>query len=94
MLQRKTVNTVVCVLFSMIGLSQSVFASDVTWNAVTGDNDLNTAGNWIPIGVPGFSQDAIFDSTVSGINISPSATADFGVDSFNFPNSAKKIQRL
>ena len=86
----KAVSVVTYVLLSLVVISEPVHASVFTWNGTT-SNDLNTAGNWNPTTVPSFSDDTIFNSSVSHINTSPSAIADFSVASINFPNKAKNF---
>jgi len=78
----------VCALLLLIIVSTPMFASTSTWNATTGDGELNEAGNWIP-GVPSTSDDAVFDSSVANINTSPTTSSGFTVASWNFPNSAQ-----
>lgn len=77
------------ILCCLCGFSTTLFAAPITWNATSSNSDLNTASNWSPETVPGAGDDAIFDSTIPGINTSPSATANFSVLSFNFLNSAQ-----
>ncbi len=66
----------------------SIFASNSTWEG-TSSSDLNSSGNWSPIGIPTSTALAIFDSTIPSINLNPTASgSDFSVLGFDFPSSA------
>ena len=60
-----------------------------TWTS-TSSSDLNTAGNWIPSGPPGTSDDAEFNSTLPGVVTSPAALTGvgFSVSTIDFTNTA------
>ncbi len=68
--------------------SQILVASEITWNATSPANDLNTAANWLPTQVPGNTDDALFDSSIGNIATNPTANANFTVLSLDFINSA------
>lgn len=63
------------------------FSAVITWEGTT--SDLNTPGNWSPAMVPGSTDEALFDSTLPGVNLSPTAAADFSVSNLNFNTSAQ-----
>lgn len=75
-------------VFALLGL-RPIFASQITWDAISPANDLNTAANWSPATVPGPGVDALFDSSIAGIDLTPTATGNFTADSFTFNNSAQ-----
>jgi len=68
--------------------SQALIAADITWNAISPANDLNTDANWSPATVPTNTDNALFNSSVPGIATNPTAGADFSVLSLNFINGA------
>lgn len=91
MRQINSLNIALCALLALAGASAPITASS-TWNSITTNisdtSDLNTNTNWNPQTVP-TSDVAIFNSKISHINTTPSATSFFQVNSFNFVNSAK-----
>jgi autotransporter-associated beta strand protein len=67
----------------------TIHATPITWNAESPNNDMNSSANWNPNTVPGNSDIAIFDSTISNIDTSPTEiSAGFSVLEFYFPNTA------
>jgi len=78
-----------CVFSCLIVGSSTVHASEITWEAQSPNNDMNDSANWSPNIVPGSSDDAIFDSTISGIDTNPTENSTpFSVSTFNFLNKA------
>lgn len=77
-------------LFSyIITVSTAADASSIIWVAQGSSSDMNTPENWTPGTIPGSSDDAIFDSSVSGIDTNPTEdSASFSVSNINFPHSA------
>lgn len=73
-----------CLFLSLSQVLNAAFV-DSTW-VTTSDPDLNTSTNWSPPTVP--TGQATFDSTISGIVLSPTANALFQLESFFFSNSA------
>ena len=73
----------------LIACSSSVHAASITWVAQNPNNDMNDSANWNPNTIPGSSDDAIFNSTISHINTNPTEnSAPFSVSTFNFPFKA------
>lgn len=73
----------------LITFSTVLDASSITWIAQSPYDDMNTPGNWNPNTIPGSSDDAIFDSSIHGIDTNPTEdTVSFSVSSFNFLRSA------
>ena len=69
----------------LIACSSSVHAASITWVAQNPNNDMNDSANWNPNTIPGSSDDAIFNSTISHINTNPTEnSAPFSVSTFNF----------
>src|SRR5579872_4098430 len=78
-----------CVCPCLIICSSAAHAASITWIAQSPNNDLNDPANWNPNTVPGSSDDAVFDSTVSGIDTNPTDNSSpFSLSTFNFPNDA------
>ncbi len=73
------------ILCSMAPLS--LFADNEWVGSVT--SDLNTAANWSEGSVPLTTDEAVFNSAVSGVNFNPTASANFAVSTLNFPDSAQ-----
>lgn len=64
-------------------------AAPITWVAQNPNNDMNDPASWNPSTVPGSTDTAVFDSTLSGISFTPTSTATpFTVSSFQFINQA------
>lgn len=73
----------------LIGCSCSAWADSITWTAPNPNNDMNDPANWSPNGVPGSSDDAIFNSAIPGIDKNPTVNSvPFAVSSFNFLHNA------
>lgn len=73
----------------LVTLSSGANASSITWIAQSPLDDMNVPGNWNPSVIPGSGDDAIFDSSIPGIDINPTITsASFTVSNFNFTHSA------
>ena len=83
-LYRFAVLSFVVFSISLIDLS----ASTILWNGVESNQDMNVTGNWVPNTVPGISDQADFDSTVTNINTTPTDSNNFTVDTLNFVNRA------
>lgn len=61
----------------------------VTWVAQDPDNNMNDTASWEPSSVPISSDDANFNSTLSGISTNPtSTTVPFSISTINFTNNA------
>ena len=72
-----------------IACATTAHAEAIMWTAQSPNNDMNNSTNWSPNIVPGNSDEAIFDSTISGIDATPTETSTpFSISTFNFPNSA------
>ncbi len=83
--QKKQIHAGVWTVLLLSTAPLAIFA-DSTWVGGTSD-DLNTASNWAPSGVPGSTDTAIFDS-LTATSLAPNATTDFSIGTLNFPNSA------
>lgn len=81
-----------CIFPCLIGCSSSACAESITWSAQNPNNDMNDSANWNPSTVPGSSDDAIFNSTIFGIDTNPTEnSAPFSVSTFNFPFKASNF---
>lgn len=77
----------------MLGASQMASAITQDWVAQGNNNNLNSAGNWNPPGVPTAGDTAVFNSTSpAGVNTTPTASADFTADAFQFVGNAQAFQ--
>ncbi len=79
-----------CVLISGLTafVSAPTAAATVSWSG-TGSNDMENAANWSPGSVPGLADTAVFNSTLSGINLTPAdQNLIFDVSAFHFANAA------
>ncbi len=75
-----------CIFSCLFALNH---AASITWVAEDPNNDMNDSANWNPNTVPGSSDDAIFDSTITGIDTNPTEnTAPFSISTFNFLDNA------
>lgn len=64
-------------------------AAPITWVAQGTNSDMEVPSNWNPSTVPTAGDNAIFDSTVPGVNTTPlEQTLDFSCSSFQFPQNA------
>lgn len=73
----------------LITIAAAADASSITWIAQTPDDDLNDSGNWNPSTVPGSGDNAIFDSSIVGIETNPTAdSTSFSVLNFSFLQDA------
>lgn len=62
--------------------------TNVTWIG-TGSSNVDNAANWNPAAVPVDTNTAVFDSTRSGVNLTPTqGSSDFNVSAFLFSNAA------
>lgn len=78
-----------CIFSCLIACSSTAHAASITWVAQNPNNDMNDFANWNPNTIPGSSDNAIFDSTIVGIDTNPTENfAPFSVSGFNFPNKA------
>jgi len=78
-----------CICFGFIAYSSTAPAASITWVAQNPNNDMNDPANWNPNTIPGNSDNAIFNSNISGINTNPTEnSAPFSVSTFNFPSNA------
>jgi autotransporter-associated beta strand protein len=69
-------------------VNTSIYAVPITWIGTSSD-DLNLSSNWSPATVPTAGDNAVFDSTIPGVNFNPVGTGvDFTCDNFQFPNEA------
>lgn len=69
-------------------VSTSLIANTVTWVAVSND-DMEQPSNWSTASVPGMNDNAIFDSSIPSIALTPTEqTAPFHISTIQFPNSA------
>ena len=67
-------------------LSQLHSYTNATWTGAESDDLTSTPGNWLEGYVP--TGIATFDSTYSSVNLFPTATVQFDIETFYFPNSA------
>ena len=74
-------------LFSL--LSCFVYAQNAEWSGST-SSDLNTEANWVGGAIP--TEVATFDSTYPSVNLTPTAVAEFGLNTIYFPNNASDFQ--
>lgn len=71
-------------LFLGASTHTQIYATPITWIAQS-SNDLNLASNWNPATVPTTGDDAIFDSTIPGVNTNPVGQGvDFTCSNFQF----------
>lgn len=78
-----------CIFPCLIGCSSSISADLIIWTAQDPNNDMNDPANWNPNTIPGSSDDAIFNSTILGINTNPTENSiPFSVSTFNFSFNA------
>lgn len=78
-----------CILPCLIAYSSAAHSEEITWVAENPNNDMNDSGNWNPSTIPDSDDNAIFDSTLPGINTNPTeSSAPFSVSTFNFPFNA------
>ncbi len=78
-----------CIFSYLFVCSSTVDAASITWEAQSPNNDMNDSANWSPNTIPGSSDDAIFDSLISGIDTNPTEnSAPFSVFTFNFLDNA------
>jgi autotransporter-associated beta strand protein len=81
-----------CIFPCLIAYSNIAYAATITWVAQNPDNDINDPANWSPHTIPGSGDEAVFDSTISGINTSPTeSSSSFSVSTFNFLNNASRF---
>ena len=72
-----------------IGCLTSASAQPITWTAQSPNSDMNNPANWTPNTIPGSSDNALFNSTISGVDTNPTENwAPFSVSTFNFPFNA------
>ena len=84
---RRFLPIAVAILWEMAEVN-SLFGAQITWTG-TNNFEMNTTSNWSPAAIPGSLDDAIFDSTVSGVAATPTESVDtFSVSTLNFPHSA------
>lgn len=73
----------------LIGCSSPAYATSITWTAQNPNHDMNDPANWNPNTIPGSSDDAVFNSTITLINTNPTEnSAPFSVSTFHFPFKA------
>lgn len=73
----------------LIAYSSAAHAAQIIWVAQSPNNDMNDPANWSPSTIPGSNDEAIFDSTIFGIDTNPTEnSAPFSVSTFNFLNKA------
>jgi autotransporter-associated beta strand protein len=78
-----------CIFPCLIAYSSAAHAAPITWVAQSPNNDMNDSANWNPNSIPGSSDEAVFDSTLFGIDTNPTENSSpFSVSTFNFPNNA------
>lgn len=78
-----------CLFPFLIAYSSTAYAEPITWVAQSPNNDMNNSTNWNPNTIPGSGDDAIFDSTIVGVDTNPTEnSSSFSVSTFNFPNYA------
>ena len=76
-------------IFLLTFVTNCLQATSITWIAPTSSDDMEDASNWSPGTIPGSSDTAIFNSSLSGISTTPTdSSASFAASSFNFPNLA------
>src|SRR3989339_487239 len=80
---------IVRAIFLVTFVGNYLQATSITWIAPTSSDDMEDTSNWSPGIVPGSSDTAIFDSSLSGVSTTPTeSSAPFAASSFNFPNLA------
>ena len=73
----------------LITFSTVANASSITWTAQSPNDDMNEPDNWNPNTIPGSSDNAIFDSSIIGIDTNPTENSvSLSVSNFNFLHSA------
>lgn len=78
-----------CIIPCLIVCSSAAHAASINWVAQSPNHDMNDSANWNPNIIPGGDDDAIFDSTISGVDTNPSENSSpFSVSTFNFPHRA------
>lgn len=78
-----------CFFSYLIVCSGTAYATSISWVAQYPNNDMNNPTNWNPNTIPGSGDDAIFDSTIFGIDTNPTENfAPFSILTFHFPNNA------
>lgn len=78
-----------CTFYCLIACASKAQATSISWVAQTPGNNMNDSINWNPSTIPGSSDDATFNSNISGIDTNPTEnSAPFSVSTFNFPFNA------
>ncbi len=78
-----------CFLIYFIFCSSLLHASTVTWIAPSSSNDMEDTSNWNPNTIPGSGDNAVFNSSLTGISTNPTENfAPFSISTLNFPNLA------
>ncbi len=77
-------------LMGLLLVSTSLSATNlITWIAQNPNNNMDNPANWNPNFVPQNTDTAVFNSTISNINFSPTnQTSDFSVCALQFSNQA------
>lgn len=88
MFSQKFLKKTLAILLLGTSIHTQIYAAPITWIGQS-SNDLNLASNWSPATVPTTGDDAIFDSTIPGINVNPVGQGvDFSCSNFQFPFDA------
>lgn len=78
-----------CIFPCLIVCASSAYGASINWVAQNPNHDMNDPANWNPSTIPGSGDDAIFNSTISGIDTHPTEnSAPFSISTFNFPSEA------